>query len=191
MATESMGFPCELSSLFFFVSFLRHMYTQVYSYSDASISICDSIIFRRYSHFLGYNEVVFPGLLITYLFLFRRSVSALTMSVPSTRVDQNGTDDRRNLYVLGLPFALTKSVYFCPFPELSQIDSKRNEFASVFSQYGTVSHCVILATVDNSSRRRGFVVMSTHDEARHAMACLTRTLIKYTVQVAFRLDIKS
>ncbi|KIM46949.1 hypothetical protein M413DRAFT_422474 [Hebeloma cylindrosporum] len=87
------------------------------------------------------------------------SVSALT--APSSRFDKNGADDRRNLYVLGLPFALTK-----------------NEFTAIFSQYGAVSHCVILATVDNSSRRRGFVVMSTHDEARHAMACLTRTLIK-------------
>lgn len=113
------------------------------------------------------------------------------MSAPSNLVDKNGADDRRNLYVLGLPFALTKSASFCFFPGLSQTDSKRNEFASVFSQYGTVSHCVILATVDNSSRRRGFVVMSTHDEARHAMACLTRTLIKYMIKVALRLGIKS
>jgi RNA recognition motif-containing protein len=113
------------------------------------------------------------------------------MSAPSNRVDKNGADDRRNLYVLGLPFALTKSAYFCPCPGLSQIDFKRNEFASIFAQYGTVSHCVILATVDNSSRRRGFVVMSTHDEARRSMACLTRTLIKYMVKVPFRLDIKS
>ncbi|RDB29721.1 putative RNA-binding protein C4F6.14 [Hypsizygus marmoreus] len=70
-------------------------------------------------------------------------------------------DDRQNLYVLGLPFSLTKA-----------------EFSSLFSHYGTVSHCVILATVDNSSRRRGFVVMSTHEEAKLAMASLTRTQIK-------------
>jgi len=128
---------------------------------------------------------------MTYQGLFRRSVSALTMSAPSDGVDKNGADDRRNLYVLGLPFALTKLVTFCLLAGLSLIDSKRNEFASAFSQYGTVSHCVILATVDNSSRRRGFVVMSTHDEARRAMACLTRTLIKYIVRVTFRLDIKN
>lgn len=54
----------------------------------------------------------------------------------------------------------------------------RNEFAALFSQYGTVSHCVILATVDNSSRRRGFVVMSSHEEAKRAMNALTRTSIK-------------
>ncbi|KAF8965054.1 hypothetical protein BDZ97DRAFT_1813400, partial [Flammula alnicola] len=68
------------------------------------------------------------------------SVSALTISPPTNRSSKHATDDRRNLYVLGLPFALSK-----------------NEFASLFAQYGTVSHCVILATVDNSSRRRGFV----------------------------------
>ena len=54
----------------------------------------------------------------------------------------------------------------------------RNEFAALFSRYGTVSHCVILATVDNSSRRRGFIVMSTHEEAKLAMSELTRTQIK-------------
>ncbi|KAG5636835.1 hypothetical protein H0H81_006662 [Sphagnurus paluster] len=70
-------------------------------------------------------------------------------------------DDRRNLYVLGLPFSLTK-----------------NEFMNIFSRYGAVTHCVILATVDNSSRRRGFVVMSSHEEAKMAMAALTRTQIK-------------
>ncbi|KAL0959607.1 hypothetical protein HGRIS_011314 [Hohenbuehelia grisea] len=70
-------------------------------------------------------------------------------------------DDRRNLYVLGLPLTLTKS-----------------EFANIFSDCGTVSHCVILATVDNASRRRGFVVMSTHEEAKLAMSTLSRTQIK-------------
>jgi hypothetical protein len=55
----------------------------------------------------------------------------------------------------------------------------RPEFSNAFSHYGTVAHCVILATVDNASRRRGFVVMSTHEEAKLAMASLTRTQIKY------------
>lgn len=49
---------------------------------------------------------------------------------------------------------------------------------NLFSRYGTVTHCVILATVDNSSRRRGFVVMSTHEEAKLAMDSLTRTQLK-------------
>ncbi|TFK38039.1 hypothetical protein BDQ12DRAFT_735950 [Crucibulum laeve] len=85
------------------------------------------------------------------------TVSAITPPRPNPK----GTDDRRNLYVLGLPFNLTKS-----------------EFSALFSHYGTVSHCVILATVDNSSRRRGFVVMSSHEEARKALTALTRTQIK-------------
>ena len=45
-----------------------------------------------------------------------------------------------------------------------------------------MSHCVILATVDNASRRRGFVVMSTHEEAKLAMISLTRTQIKQVYQ---------
>ncbi|KAL1702676.1 hypothetical protein EV121DRAFT_168776, partial [Schizophyllum commune] len=78
-------------------------------------------------------------------------------------------DMRRNLYVLGLPFALTKS-----------------EFTAIFSKYGTVAHCVILATVDNASRRRGFVVMSTHEEAKNAMANLSRTQIKgHTLDISW------
>ncbi|KAL1746034.1 hypothetical protein HDZ31DRAFT_22856, partial [Schizophyllum fasciatum] len=78
-------------------------------------------------------------------------------------------DMRRNLYVLGLPFALTKS-----------------EFAAVFARYGTVAHCVILATVDNASRRRGFVVMSSHDEAKNAMLNLSRTQIKgHTLDISW------
>ncbi|KAI0066891.1 RNA-binding domain-containing protein [Artomyces pyxidatus] len=74
------------------------------------------------------------------------------------------TDTRRNLYVLGLPFDLTKS-----------------ELISIFTRCGTVSHCVILATVDNASRRRGFVVMSTHEEAKAAMESLSRTDIRGSI----------
>ncbi|TBU34288.1 hypothetical protein BD311DRAFT_793935 [Dichomitus squalens] len=70
-------------------------------------------------------------------------------------------DTRRNLYVLGLPFDLTKT-----------------EFAEIFSRFGTVSHAVILATVDNASRRRGFVVMSQHHEAKLAMDTFNRKEIK-------------
>lgn len=42
-----------------------------------------------------------------------------------------------------------------------------------------MSHAVILATVDNASRRRGFVVMNTHSEARAAMDALSRKEIKF------------
>lgn len=48
----------------------------------------------------------------------------------------------------------------------------------VFSRYGKVSHAVILATIDNASRRRGFVVMSSHAEAKLAMNAMSRTEIK-------------
>ncbi|KAJ6628018.1 hypothetical protein B0H10DRAFT_321322 [Mycena sp. CBHHK59/15] len=67
-------------------------------------------------------------------------------------------DLRRNLYVLGVPFGITNQ-----------------SLAALFASHGTVSHCVILATLDGASRRRGFVVMSTHEEARHAMAALGRS----------------
>jgi hypothetical protein len=40
-------------------------------------------------------------------------------------------------------------------------------------------HAVILATVDNASRRRGFVVMSSHEQAKHAMDVLLQMQIKY------------
>lgn len=96
------------------------------------------------------------------------AVTSITSHTPIHR-SRSSIDDRRNLYVLGLPFALTK-----------------NEFAALFSRYGTVSHCVILATVDNSSRRRGFIVMSTHEEAKLAMSELTRTQIKgHTIDVSW------
>ncbi|KAF8162453.1 hypothetical protein K438DRAFT_1985103 [Mycena galopus ATCC 62051] len=67
------------------------------------------------------------------------------------------TDTRRNLYVLGMPFGMTNQ-----------------SLAALFAPHGTVSHCVILATLDSASRRRGFVVMSSHEEARCAMAALGR-----------------
>ncbi|KAH9899186.1 hypothetical protein C8Q73DRAFT_678867 [Cubamyces lactineus] len=87
-------------------------------------------------------------------------------AVPPSEVPRVGraakqSDARRNLYVLGLPFDLTKT-----------------EFADIFARYGTVAHAVILATVDNASRRRGFIVMSRHHEAKAAMDGLNRKEIK-------------
>ncbi|KAH9031953.1 hypothetical protein EDB84DRAFT_154083 [Lactarius hengduanensis] len=73
-------------------------------------------------------------------------------------------DMRRNLYVLGLPFDLSKA-----------------ELSSIFSQFGTVTHSVILATVDNASRRRGFVVMSNHAEAKTAMDNISQTNIRGSI----------
>lgn len=49
----------------------------------------------------------------------------------------------------------------------------------LFSRYGSVAHAVILATVDNASRRRGFIVMNSHQEAKAAMDGLSRKEIKY------------
>ncbi|KAG1889000.1 uncharacterized protein F5891DRAFT_156197 [Suillus fuscotomentosus] len=47
-------------------------------------------------------------------------------------------------------------------------------------------HAVILATVDNASRRRGFVVISSHEEAKRAMNALSRTQIKgHTLDVSW------
>lgn len=48
----------------------------------------------------------------------------------------------------------------------------------MFSRFGTVAHAVILATVDNASRRRGFIVMNSHNEARAAMDGLSRKEVK-------------
>ncbi|EAU89659.2 hypothetical protein CC1G_02548 [Coprinopsis cinerea okayama7 len=96
------------------------------------------------------------------------SLEVTPLGSPPTR-PRRSLDDRRNLYVLGLPFALTKT-----------------EFSNLFSRYGTVVHCVILATVDNSSRRRGFVVMSSHEEAKRALTGLTRAQIKgHTIDVSW------
>jgi hypothetical protein len=54
----------------------------------------------------------------------------------------------------------------------------RAELYSIFSHFGTVDHSVILATVDNASRRRGFVVMSNHAEAKAAMDNISQTNIR-------------
>jgi RNA recognition motif-containing protein len=58
------------------------------------------------------------------------------------------------------------------------------ELYSIFSHFGTVDHYVILATVDNASRRRGFVVMSNHAEAKAAMDNISQTNIRYVAAKA-------
>ncbi|TFK21823.1 hypothetical protein FA15DRAFT_672195 [Coprinopsis marcescibilis] len=116
-------------------------------------------------------QVAFPRYMPIHQFSLasERTAESYRSYSPPQRRSRNSTDDRRNLYVLGLPFALTKT-----------------EFTALFSRYGTVVHNVILATVDNSSRRRGFVVMSTHEEARRALTALTRTQIKgHTIDVSW------
>ncbi|KAI0300139.1 hypothetical protein B0F90DRAFT_1817733 [Multifurca ochricompacta] len=95
-----------------------------------------------------------------------QSQAILSRSTPKPRsaIQTKSSDTRRNLYVLGLPFDLSKA-----------------ELSSIFSQFGTVTHCVILATVDNASRRRGFVVMSTHAEAKAAMDNFSQITIRQVI----------
>ncbi|EIW55005.1 uncharacterized protein TRAVEDRAFT_130662 [Trametes versicolor FP-101664 SS1] len=90
------------------------------------------------------------------------SVVGMPLSdVPRSGRGPKQPDTRRNLYVLGLPFDLTKT-----------------EFAEIFGRFGAVAHAVILATVDNASRRRGFIVMARHHDAKVAMEGLNRKDIK-------------
>ncbi|CAK5274851.1 unnamed protein product [Mycena citricolor] len=98
----------------------------------------------------GYSVAGFPIQVTSVV----RSASPLTNDGHHGRRN----DQRRNLYVLGIPFGMTNQ-----------------SLASLFSAYGTVAHCVILATLDGASRRRGFVVMSTHEEAKQVMAALGRS----------------
>ncbi|KAH8987794.1 hypothetical protein EDB92DRAFT_1874150 [Lactarius akahatsu] len=95
-----------------------------------------------------------------------RPITVTGGSPPKSRAmsQVKSPDMRRNLYVLGLPFDLSKA-----------------ELSSIFSQFGTVTHSVILATVDNASRRRGFVVMSNHAEAKTAMDNISQTNIRGSI----------
>lgn len=54
-----------------------------------------------------------------------------------------------------------------------------DEFKLLFSTYGQIEHAVILAVLDNFSRRRGFVVFSTNAQARVAMRAVHKATIKY------------
>lgn len=81
--------------------------------------------------------------------------------------------------MLGLPFDLTKYVSQSLDQTTFLSTLYRAEFAEVFSRFGIVAHAVILATVDNASRRRGFIVMNNHPEAKAAMDGLNRKEIRY------------
>lgn len=58
----------------------------------------------------------------------------------------------KNLYVLNLP-----------------LDASTDQLTALFSSYGTVVHCVILAMLDAQARRRGFIDMSGPKEAKEAI----------------------
>jgi len=84
-----------------------------------------------------------------------------------SQITRPSFDDSENLYVLVLPVALGKWVSASHWLDYQLVRYKE--------QYETTSHCVILATVDNSSCHRGFIVMFTHEEAKLVMSGLMRT----------------
>lgn len=69
-------------------------------------------------------------------------------------------DQRRNLYVLGIPHHMTL-----------------DELRELFSRYGTVQHAVILAVLDAFRRRRGFIVMNSNVEAAAAMKAMSGSVV--------------
>ena len=109
-----------------------------------------------------------------------RIVTARSLPRHRAVIQAKSPDNRRNLYVLGLPFDLSECVACFVNASILQL-LYRTELTAIFSNFGTVSHSVILATVDNSSRRRGFVVMSTHVEAKAAMDNLSQTNIRCVI----------
>lgn len=113
-----------------------------------------------------------------------RIVSARPFPKPRAAITAKSPDTRRNLYVLGLPFDLSLWVSHFVVTKTLINRQSRTELSSFFSRFGTVTHSVILATVDNASRRRGFVVMSTHAEAKAAMDNISQTNIRYVTATA-------
>jgi RNA recognition motif-containing protein len=70
-------------------------------------------------------------------------------------------DQRRNLYVLGIPQHISLE-----------------QFTGLFSSFGVISHAVILAVLDAFSRRRGFIVMSSNEEAALAMKRMSGVVVQ-------------
>lgn len=87
------------------------------------------------------------------------------------RRDSDPSKTYRNLYVSNLP-----------------LNVNTDQLAALFQQYGTVTHCVILSTLDTQARRRGFIVMSAPDESRCAIKGLNGFVwFGYPVEVSFAL----
>lgn len=75
----------------------------------------------------------------------------------------------RNLYVLNLP-----------------LDATSDQLAALFSFHGEVTHCVILSMMDRAARRRGFIDMATHDQAREAIKSLNGYVWSgYPIEVSY------
>ena len=79
-------------------------------------------------------------------------------------------DQRRNLYVLGIPQHISLE-----------------QFTDLFSDFGVVSHAVILAVLDAFSRRRGFVVMSSNEEASRAMKRMSGAVVQWVQNLEYSL----
>lgn len=89
-----------------------------------------------------------------------------------------GTGSRRNLYVLNLPHDLTP-YFLLHFPCLIYTDCQYSQdYRNLFTPHGTPTHTVLLKTHDSCSRRRGFVVMSTHEEAQEVIKWLDGICIR-------------
>lgn len=69
-------------------------------------------------------------------------------------------DQRRNLYILGIPHHMTL-----------------DELKDLFGRFGGVQHAVILAVLDAFRRRRGFVVMNSNAEAAAAMKGMSGSVV--------------
>ncbi|CAO1632052.1 unnamed protein product [Parajaminaea phylloscopi] len=75
----------------------------------------------------------------------------------------------KNLYVLNLP-----------------LDATTDQLAALFNGHGTVVHCVILAMLDAQARRRGFIDMSTAQEAKEAIESLNGYVWNgYPIEVSY------
>ncbi|PWN20053.1 hypothetical protein BCV69DRAFT_299801 [Microstroma glucosiphilum] len=79
-----------------------------------------------------------------------------SLSLPNHRIlEQAQSPPHKNLYILNLP-----------------LDATSDQLAALFSAHGTVVHCVILAMLDAQARRRGFIDMSSPQEAKEAIESL-------------------
>jgi hypothetical protein len=105
---------------------------------------------------------------------------------------RRGPDTRRNLYVLNVPHDLSAcvcgssygtfltSICRCLFPfPYYMIGWCRQAYHDMFTPHGTPTHTVLLKTQDSCSRRRGFVVMSSHGEAQEVIDWLDGVCIRY------------
>ncbi len=81
----------------------------------------------------------------------------------------SGSPSHKNLYVLNLP-----------------LDATTDQLAALFSSYGSVVHCVILAMLDAQARRRGFIDMTSPAEAKAAIEGLNGFVWKgYPIEVSY------